>query len=1196
MPILLAVFAAGRAQAGPAEGTAGLVELGDQDPRLKGHYAPKGFKVQIIAAEPTIIDPTGMAFDDRGNLYVSEWKQADHMFDTWETLKLPEGGTTKILRRRKTTTDVVKRLIDRDGDGVCEAAEVVVDGAEMPASIFPWKNSLYLTCIGRLEQWSDEDGDGKFELKTVLADGFCGFFHHWLSGMTLNADGWFYMTAGDNDNHVVGSDGSRVEVSRCGAIFRGRVDGSNIHFFAMGFRNPYRDLAFNSTFDPFLVDNDQEEGSKFQGVRLINPVEEGDYGWRLLPGAPCCVTDFDRGAVNGELPGKLPILAKTGRGAPAGLLIYNGIAFPDSYRDVIIYPDVFRKLVRGYRVKPKGGSYMVTDELTLMTADDDRFRPCHAVVGPDGAIYVLDWRSNSGGAGRLWGDGRFGRLYKLTWEGDGKTPALPLKPNDWSRVLEATDAQLLEMLRGRDYTEARRALRELVTRGAGQRGPLLALLRETPAPRHARLLGLQGARQLWNDEVEAAMVDALDDATAEVRRLAAQALSWEPAEPRPKLVAILINHLNDPDGRVARDVALALGRHGVEQPTLTARALLSWLSSHTEADVVTRDGFIRGLERLGEPGVEAVASLIRSGTPDERAHGVAIFSAFRTAPAARRLPELVQTSGLTGAQRSTLVQQYKDIPLTIPLPTQTLADWVGAHPELEADVKVAALDVCRLAGNPATALVTALLDDSDVNVRLAATRLAAESRPKEALAKLQDRLCDASRSLDERIAIASALRGAGSTAFDALATAYDKFRGEPSFRTEALRAAADADRVRADPLAEAALTDGPPELRAVAIEILGETPQTALKLGQAFLDGKLSRADLPAVLAAVRKYDRAEHRELVGKIEEAVAKGMAALSIDDLKSRVNHGADPWRGLTVYLRDTGARCFTCHRIENQGGSIGPALTGAYQALSLDKLIESMLEPSKEIKEGYEAYKVALKDGRVLSGIKVSQDDKTLVLKDANGQESRIAAGDIDEQIRDTVSMMPVGLVYDLAPDDLADLLCFLLNKSAQETLRTEQRLGRFLAIGPFPPVADDLNLPLDRVDPQRTYTGLHGQPLTWALLESGAGGNVGLRGQLSRDASRAYLSVQIHSDVAQDAAMRFGLEGASRIYLNGTKVADSNTQALTRQPSALVHLPLRAGENTLIVAVDRSPSGGDRGLFSLGTAQPVEVRPAGLGTP
>ena len=582
------------AQSGPGEGKEGLVELGQADARLKGHFAPKGFDVKVIAAEPVIVDPTAMAFDDAGNLYVAEWKVADHMFDTDETLKLPEGGTTRIKRRRKATIDIVKRLRDDNGDGVYDRSEIVVDGAEMPSSIFPWKNSLYLTCVGRLERWSDEDGDGRFETKTVIADGFCGFYHHWLSGMTLGADGWFYLTAGDNDNHVVGSDGSRVEVSRCGAIFRGRVDGSDMHLFAMGFRNPYRDVVFNRTFDAFHVDNDNEDGSKFQGVRLINPVEEGDYGWRLAPGAACCQPDFDRGAVDGELPGKLPIIAKTGRGAPAGLLIYNGVAFPEKYRDLSIYPDVFRKLVRGYRVKPGGGSYELVETVPLMTADDDWFRPCQTVAGPDGAIYVLDWRSNSGGAGRLWGDQKFGRLYKLTWNGDAQTPALPLKPNNWNRVTQGADLDLMTMISGADQGEARRALREYVSRGGTDRAlNLLKLLKDRSQPLHARLMGLQGARQLWSDRIESEMLAALDDPAAEVRRLAAQAISWEPKERRPWLVPTLVAHLTDPDGRALRDIALALGRHGWAVPQDSAPALWARLQKLESAEPTVRDAFIR---------------------------------------------------------------------------------------------------------------------------------------------------------------------------------------------------------------------------------------------------------------------------------------------------------------------------------------------------------------------------------------------------------------------------------------------------------------------------------------------------------------------------------------------------------------------------------------------------------------------------
>src|SRR5205807_2602663 len=109
--------------------------------------------------------------------------------------------------------------------------------------------------------------------------------------------------------------------------------------FAMGLRDPYRGLAFDGSFDPFLFDGDHEDGSKFQGVRLVSPVEEGDYGWRLRPGIASGPADFDRAAVDGERSGKLPVVARLGRGSPGGLAIYNGSSLPEAFRGTLIEPD-----------------------------------------------------------------------------------------------------------------------------------------------------------------------------------------------------------------------------------------------------------------------------------------------------------------------------------------------------------------------------------------------------------------------------------------------------------------------------------------------------------------------------------------------------------------------------------------------------------------------------------------------------------------------------------------------------------------------------------------------------------------------------------------------------------------------------------------------------------------------------------------
>lgn len=1192
--LVLATFGGqASAQVGPAEGREGLVELGDQDPRLKGHYSVPGFKVQIVAAEPAIIDPTAMAFDDQGRLYVAEWRQADRMYDTFDTIKLPEGGTQRITRRRKATMDIVKRLEDRDKDGIYEHSEVVVDGAEMPSSIFPWKGSLYLTCVGRLEKWSDVDGDGRFETRTIIADGFCGFYHHWLSGMTLGTDGWFYLTAGDNDNHVVGADGSRVEVSRCGGVFRGRPDGTRMNLFALGFRNPYRDLAFNSRFDAFIVDNDNEDGSKFQGVRLINPVEEGDYGWRLLPGAFCCRPDFDRGAVDGELPGKLPIVAKTGRGAPAGLAVYHGTAFPDRFRDLLIYPDVFRKLVRAYEVEPAGGSNVLRREVTLMTADDDLFRPCQTVVGPDGAIYVLDWRSNSGGAGRLWGDGKFGRLYKLTWGGTDTEPARQVRPrNDWTHVQKASEAELIDMLRGLDYQQADRALRELVDRGDKSRAALTALLDDRQAPVRARSLGLQGIRQLWNGDVESRLVAALSDPEFQVRRLAAQAISWEPVNSRPEFVAQLEQHLpSETNGQVLRELALAIGRHATDNPARAGEVLLGWLHDHATADVATRDAFIRAIERLGETAVEVVAQTIRLGTDSRRRNAVDVFSAMRTEPAARRLPDLVILPNLSADDRLVFVRMFKDIPLNIPVATVKLVQYVQAHPELDARIELATLQNVRLAGLPAHDLVARLLDEKDESVRIAATEYAADSRFPKLADKLGERVADGERSAAERLAVLRALRTTGSGAFDMIAKAADAATNDPVWQVAVLRGLAESNRDRSIPYLEKALASPSEEVRADALALLGEQPQTALRLGNLFVDRKLKSSDAPTVLAALRKFTTPEHQAVQAKIELGIEESIKSIDRIALAAEVGK-ADPWAGMGVFLKEAGARCTTCHKMENVGGNVGPALTGAFQSYSVEKLIESILEPSKELKEGYEAYKVALNNGRVLSGIKVSQDNETLVLREASGQEIRVPVAEIEEQARDNVSLMPVGLVADLSQKELAELLAFLRDKSAQESLKTATRVTRLMAVGPVPMEEDGKSVSLAAPDIRRGLVGQDGQTIGWVALDTASSGMMNLRGQFTTNPGRAYAAFWVESPIDQTVGLRSGQSGPARLYLNGTKVAALPARPGGRLGETPVPLTLKKGWNVVTIASDRAQSGDTQLQLILQSATAVRISATG----
>ncbi len=1163
------------------------VDQGSADPRLRGIFAPKGFRARVAAAEPALVEPVAMAFDDAGQVYVAEWRPSDRSFETWDALALPEGGSARVRRRRKETTDVIKRLRDLDNDGTFETAEVVAEGLEMPVAILPHKNALLVACVGRLERWSDEDGDGRFETRAVLADGFAAADgRRGLTGLTLGLDGWLYLTTGDGgDTRAVGPDGSRVDLARAGGVFRCRVDGSKLQPFAIGLRNPSRGPAIDAGGRPILVDEGGDDGSKFQGGRLIQPVEGGDYGWRLRPG-PVPGPDFDRGAAAGERPGKLPPVAGIGPGAAAGVVVYQGSALPEACRDLVIAPDPSRGTVRGFQVERKGDALALKAEVSLLASADDHFAPRQVAVGADGALYVLDGRSRAVDDGRPSGDGKSGRLYRITWEGDGVIPALPLKPNGWKRIFDAeTDQLIARFLTSADLAEAGRAQRELVDRGAAGRSAFLTWAGNSTMPPPFRLLMIQAARQFWNDEVEAALANLLADPVADVRRLAAQALAWEPKAANPRLVPRLLERLDDPDGRVVREAALALARHAEGRAQQVAAVLLRWLHAHPKADPTVRDGLLRALERMGDAGVEEVALAVRTRRGEERVTAVGLFTGLRSAQAADQLAGLVKIPDLSTGERVALIRMFPDIPPEIPAPTTGLADFVAKHPEADPAVKVAALETCRLAGNPASALVLALLDDDDESVRLAATRLAAQSRPPGSMAKLAARLADAARTPAERLAIVRAVRGAGPSAFPALDAAYLASEA-PGFRRAALRSLAEVGRAKAVPALQAALAGPDPSLRAEAIRILGESPSTAVVLGRAYLDRTLARPDLPAVLAALRPHEGAEVRQLVARIEDDAARGRTALDPSDLRARALKG-DPWSGLGVFFRESEGRCSACHRVEGRGGSAGPPLAAGRAGLTLDKAIEAVLHHPKIGPGSRPTARQASRDGR-------GPGPKDVLVS---------AIADAPTRADDRASSRPERAALDLTPDEIADLAAFLLGKPAQDALKHgPRRVDRVLAIGPFAPGIDKLRAPLDRVDPARPLAGQDGASATWGPIESSSRGTFNLRGQFGSKPGRAYLAFQVRSPRDQSAALRFAIEGAARVYLNGAKLADVTARDPARlapafarpRPDALAPLPdlsalpLKAGLNLVIVALDRPEADDALAAFEVVAPEPVEL--------
>lgn len=134
--------------------------------------------------------------------------------------------------------------------------------------------------------------------------------------------------------------------------------------------------------------------------------------------------------------------------------------------------------------------------------------------------------------------------------------------------------------------------------------------------------------------------------------------------------------------------------------------------------------------------------------------------------------------------------------------------------------------------------------------------------------------------------------------------------------------------------------------------------------------------------------------------------------------------NPSRGREVFQYVKKSSCLQCHRLGTEGGKIGPDLAGIGSRFSRIHLIESILEPSRTITPSYATLVFALSDGRVLTGVRVSEDEETLVVGDNQGKTHQISKADIDEISSQKISTMPEGLEKKLTDREFVDLLAFL----------------------------------------------------------------------------------------------------------------------------------------------------------------------------
>jgi putative heme-binding domain-containing protein len=168
----------------------------------------------------------------------------------------------------------------------------------------------------------------------------------------------------------------------------------------------------------------------------------------------------------------------------------------------------------------------------------------------------------------------------------------------------------------------------------------------------------------------------------------------------------------------------------------------------------------------------------------------------------------------------------------------------------------------------------------------------------------------------------------------------------------------------------------------------------------------------------------------MGNLTPAFADALGQAGLQEyVRYTGTHIGDAGRGRDLFLDLKRLACVRCHRVRGEGGEIGPDLSDVGGKFDRPLLIESVLEPSRQIVDGYRTTTIATVGGQVLTGIVRDETQAGLVIVDAQGKRHAVRAAEIEDRKVDDTSLMPSGVSAGLSPAELTDLVAYL------ETLRS-----------------------------------------------------------------------------------------------------------------------------------------------------------------
>lgn len=965
---------------------------------LRPFTVDDGLEVERVAAEPDVAQPVSLTFDERGRMWVVQYRQYPFPaglkvvgHDEYWRVKY-DAFPPPPPPHHTPGADKVTIFEDRDGDGRFEAHRDFVTGLNITTAALPGKDGVWIMNPPYLLFYPDANHDDTPDGDPVVH--LAGFgledMHAVASSLTWGPDGWMYGCQGSTCTATV----TRPGINEPGlhfdgqAIWRYHPATRRFELFAEGGWNNFA-IAVDEKWRLFTGSNG--------GIIGVHYVQGGYYRKHFPKHGP-----FTNPFTFGHVEGMTDHSSKAKLSQAMTFCAADG--WPANYRNGVLVARVLQQRIDLCEFLPEGSSYSAHERRPALSSSDPNFRPVDLKLGPDGAAYIADWHEPNVTWNVTAGEGGLnpgtGRIYRLKPKG--------LAPAGKIDFTALTGPQLLEKLRHPNQWHRETAQRQLRDRRDASLVPTLTTLMEHADAQTA--LESVWALHACGGFTEAAALRALRHPDAMVRAWTIRLLADDRTTSEGVAKSLVGLARTEPHPQVRSQLACSARR----LPAATALPVTANLAQH--------------LEDASDPNIPLLLwYVVEDKLRTERETTLHWLEAsplweaplFRSALVSRlgqrftteRSPENLKLCARLLAVAPRLEEKRE---LLRGMATGLAGDTVDSiPPELEA-----AFGPLWAAGPP------------DAGLILVAARLGS----REAATLAVGALTRADTTEADRITLLRLLAERRDPRAREPALALLRDASTPALRQEALAAvqAFGTDDVGQAVLAQALSHEA--AWRNACLTVLSSRPSWAALVLQAVEDGTLNAAQVPrdvvrsllAVVGEEHKDRITKHWGTLNQTPESKQKRITELASQLAEAQ----GDPAAGRQTFA----LLCGTCHSLHGEGRVVGPDLTGIDRG-DRGALLHSIVDPSASVLPDFMAFEVKLQarpgeEPRQIIGFIHDETANGLDITDVAGTRTSVATGDIAERNALPISIMPEGLLDALSAKQVRDLFAWLQSTPAK----------------------------------------------------------------------------------------------------------------------------------------------------------------------